>query len=60
MVKTEEALKICRTDIRCPRCQRLILKAVLWGAYSIEFVCPRCKCKTQFTRIKEKKNVKSI
>ena len=42
-MKTEKILNTIRHDIRCPMCNKLLLKAKFWGDYSIQAYCPRCK-----------------
>lgn len=41
-MKVKELLKIIRTDVRCPACNRLLFKAKLKGEYSLEIKCPKC------------------
>lgn len=49
-MKKETILKEIRKEYRCPNCNKLMFKAKLWGNYSIEFLCPRCKNKVLMSK----------
>ena len=49
-MKTKEILEAIRKDFRCHNCGKLIFKGKMWGNYSIEFICPRCKNKIEISK----------
>lgn len=43
-MEKEELYKIIRREIRCNNCNKLLMKLKVWGNYSLQIICPRCKC----------------